>query len=201
MSWESALGSAIEVAIGLAGFSGIIAAVGRRGAGSWTAADEILLRILLFADRALPITGFGHFQLPDGGLLCGCSGCWIVARRGIRGVAVMQARKYLQEVLMALRRRAVGSLLPLGDLVEFGSDGPHILPRDFLRRLEFSAELLPSPMILVPNVSSQGTHLLLELLLHGLDLGVGTNFLCLLLNLLRAQSSGGPRPVMKITGQ
>ena len=32
MAWESALGSVIEVAIALVGFSGIVAAVGRRGA-------------------------------------------------------------------------------------------------------------------------------------------------------------------------
>jgi hypothetical protein len=41
MPWESALGSVIEVAIGLAGFSGIVAAVGRRGAGQWSAFDQV----------------------------------------------------------------------------------------------------------------------------------------------------------------
>jgi hypothetical protein len=65
MNWESGLGSAIEVAIGLAGFSGIIAAVGRRGAGSWTAADQILLRILLTASGAALVWAFLPFVVLD----------------------------------------------------------------------------------------------------------------------------------------
>jgi hypothetical protein len=63
MAWESALGSAIEVAIGIAGFSGIVAAVGRRGAGHWSAADQLRLRILLTASGAALIFAFLPFVL------------------------------------------------------------------------------------------------------------------------------------------
>lgn len=60
MAWESALGSAIEVAIAIAGFSGIVAAVGQRGAGHWNEADQLRLRILLTASGA----GMGFAFLP-----------------------------------------------------------------------------------------------------------------------------------------
>lgn len=59
--WESALGSAIEVAIALAGFSGIVAAVGRRGAGHWEAPEQLLLRILLTASGAALVFAFLPF--------------------------------------------------------------------------------------------------------------------------------------------
>jgi hypothetical protein len=65
MAWESALGSAIEVAIAIAGFSGIIAAVGRRGAGHWTDADQLRLRILLTASGAALVFAFMPFLLVD----------------------------------------------------------------------------------------------------------------------------------------
>lgn len=65
MTWDSALGSVIEVAIALAGFSGIVAAVGRRGAGQWSAADQLLLRILLLSSGALLVFAFLPFILID----------------------------------------------------------------------------------------------------------------------------------------
>jgi hypothetical protein len=65
MAWDSALGSFIEVAIALAGFSGIVAAVGRRGAGEWNPADQLLLRILLLSSGALLSFAFLPFILVD----------------------------------------------------------------------------------------------------------------------------------------
>jgi hypothetical protein len=65
MDPESALGSVIEVAIAIAGFSGIVAAVGRRGAGHWTAADQLRLRILLTASGAALVFAFLPFVLAD----------------------------------------------------------------------------------------------------------------------------------------
>ena len=63
VQWESALGSAIEVAIAIAGFSGIVAAVGRRAAGSWTDSDQLNLRILLTASGATIFFAFLPFLL------------------------------------------------------------------------------------------------------------------------------------------
>ena len=64
MSWQSALGSVIEVAIAMAGFSGIVAAVGRRGAGHWTV--DLRLRILLTASGScLCSSRFLPFVLVD----------------------------------------------------------------------------------------------------------------------------------------
>ena len=65
MAWESALGSLIEVAIALAGFSGIVAAVGRRGAGHWSPVDQLRLRILLTAAGAALAFAFLPFLLID----------------------------------------------------------------------------------------------------------------------------------------
>lgn len=65
MLWESALGSVIEVAIAIAGFSGIVAAVGHRGAGNWTAADQLRLRILLTASGVAIVFAFLPFVLMD----------------------------------------------------------------------------------------------------------------------------------------
>jgi hypothetical protein len=65
MTWESALGSAIEVAIAIAGFSGILAAVGCRGAGHWTEADQLRLRILLTSTGIALVFAFLPFLLID----------------------------------------------------------------------------------------------------------------------------------------
>ncbi len=65
MAWESALGSLIEVAIALVGFSGIVAAVGRRGAGHWSKIDQLRLRILLSAGGAALSFAFLPFTMID----------------------------------------------------------------------------------------------------------------------------------------
>ena len=65
MAWDSALGSVIEVAIGIAGFSGIVAAVGRRRAGRWNPVDQLLLRILLLSSGIAMLFSFLPFTLID----------------------------------------------------------------------------------------------------------------------------------------
>ena len=47
MDGESLLTSAIEVGIALAGFSGIVAVLGRRNQGSWSSAEKLRLQLLL----------------------------------------------------------------------------------------------------------------------------------------------------------
>jgi hypothetical protein len=68
MYWSDALSSAIEVAVAIAGFSGIVAAVGRRGAGEWTPADQLRLRMLLTASGVAGAFAFLPFILLDTGL-------------------------------------------------------------------------------------------------------------------------------------
>jgi len=65
MAWESALDSVIEVAIALVGFSGIVAAVGRRGAGHWSPVDQLRLRVLLTGAGAALAFAFLPFLLID----------------------------------------------------------------------------------------------------------------------------------------
>jgi len=65
MAWESALGSVIEAAIALVGFSGFVAAVGRRGAGHWSPVDQVRLQILLTAGGAALSFAFLPFTMVD----------------------------------------------------------------------------------------------------------------------------------------
>jgi hypothetical protein len=92
--WETALGSAIEVAIALAGFSGIVAAVGRRGAGHWEAPEQLLLRILLTASGAALVFAFLPFLLFES---FGSSLTWRVGS-GLQAsyFIVITARRYRQ---------------------------------------------------------------------------------------------------------
>ena len=63
--WETALSSAIQVAIAIAGFSGIVAALDRRAAGHWTESDQLALRMLLTASSTTLIFAFLPFVLID----------------------------------------------------------------------------------------------------------------------------------------
>jgi hypothetical protein len=63
--WESALASAIEVAIAISGFSGIVAAVGHRSTGDWTPEDQLRLRVLLTASGVAGAFAFAPFILLD----------------------------------------------------------------------------------------------------------------------------------------
>jgi hypothetical protein len=49
VSAESFLSSAVEVAVGIAGFAGIVAAIRHRDISSWAHGERILLRMLLLA--------------------------------------------------------------------------------------------------------------------------------------------------------
>ncbi len=68
MHWESALGAAIEVAIAIAGFSGIVAAVSRRNPGGWTTVDQLRLRILLTSSGVAGLFSFLPFVLFEASL-------------------------------------------------------------------------------------------------------------------------------------
>ena len=58
MEFESLFTSAIEVGIGIAGFSGIAAVLGRRSAGDWTRADRGRMSILLQTSFATVLLSF-----------------------------------------------------------------------------------------------------------------------------------------------
>ena len=63
MYWESALSSSIEVAIAIAGFSGIIAVFGRRDGESWNVSDKLTLQILLTASASSGLFSYLPFIL------------------------------------------------------------------------------------------------------------------------------------------
>lgn len=56
--WNDALSAAIEVAIAMVGFSGIVAAFSRRSPGAWTTADQLRMQILLTAGGFSGGSGF-----------------------------------------------------------------------------------------------------------------------------------------------
>jgi hypothetical protein len=111
MYWESALGSAIEVAIAIAGFSGIVAAVGRRAEGGWTASDQLNLWILLTASGAtiffafLPFILLGPFE-PAAAWRVG-SGLFALYLFGIHVYRLRQASKLGGEGEKRIRLRLV----------------------------------------------------------------------------------------------
>jgi hypothetical protein len=97
MAWESALGSVIEVAISIVGFSGIVAAVGRRGAGHWSPLDQLRLRILLTAGGAALAFAFLPFtmidELDETLVWRVCSGLWVVYMFGISLYRIREASR------------------------------------------------------------------------------------------------------------
>lgn len=68
MYWESVLSSAIEVGIGIAGFSGIIAAISRRSEAGWSAVERIRLNSLLGSSLSAVFFAFLPFILQAAGL-------------------------------------------------------------------------------------------------------------------------------------
>ena len=58
MEYESLFTSAIEVGIGIAGFSGIVAVLGHRSPGAWTSADRGRMGILLQTSFATVLLSF-----------------------------------------------------------------------------------------------------------------------------------------------
>ena len=81
MEFESLFTSAIEVGIGIAGFSGIVAVLGHRSAGAWTRADRGRMSILLQTSFATVLLSFLPLLLggtiADSGILWAiCSGTY-----------------------------------------------------------------------------------------------------------------------------
>jgi hypothetical protein len=66
--WEQALGGSIEVAIAIAGFSGIVAVFGQRRERVWRAADQLRLRVLLTASAVSLFFSILPFVALDSGL-------------------------------------------------------------------------------------------------------------------------------------
>jgi hypothetical protein len=94
MDATSALDSIIEVAIGLAGFSGIIAAVGQRNPGGWGAADQLRLEILLTASGAALVFAFLPFVLAgfmNDPLVWRCSSAVVALWTG--GISIFRLRQ------------------------------------------------------------------------------------------------------------
>jgi len=136
MNWSEALGNAIEVAIAMAGFSGIIVAVGRRGAGEMTSADQLRLRVLLTASGVAGAFAFAPFVLLDTGLEEGLVWRIGTAVQGVWFVAIMlyrrrQARQ-LGVIFTPSTRRLVAIYLPTIAVLSFnaavlGKAWPYVL--------------------------------------------------------------------------
>lgn len=99
MSTESFLSSTIEIAVGIGGFAGIIAAIRQRGVNRWPPDQRLMLRMLLTASAVAVLFSLAPWLLAEGGLSQPvvwrlCSGSLLVWQSGIT----------------VYRRRQVGSL-------------------------------------------------------------------------------------------
>ena len=105
MYWDGALSAAIEAAIAIAGFSGIVATIGRRNSAGRPPAD-IRLRVLLTASAAAGLFAFLPFVLFEAGL--GPALTWSVgsAAQAVWLVAIMAHR--LRQASRAGGIRALG---------------------------------------------------------------------------------------------
>jgi len=116
MNWSEALSSAIEVAIAMAGFSGIVVAVGRRGAGDFSSADQLRLRVLLTASGVAGAFAFAPFILLDTGLEEGLVWRLGTAAQAVWFVGIMLYRRrqalQLGTIFVASPRRLVAIYLP-----------------------------------------------------------------------------------------
>jgi hypothetical protein len=77
MLWESALTTTAEVGIGIAGFSGIFAAVARRNPANWGAREQVSLEVLLLASGSAIFASLLPFLLLESGI--GNSSCWAIS--------------------------------------------------------------------------------------------------------------------------
>ena len=135
MDWQSPLGSAIEVAIGLAGFSGIVAAVGRRGAGHWTAIDQVRLRVLLTASGMALVWAFLPFLLVDAVDLAAfwrigsaAIACWYIAmaiRRSRQSSGILARTSIRWPLSMVFHASVVAALF--ANALFFGSPSLYVL--------------------------------------------------------------------------
>jgi hypothetical protein len=78
VSTESFLSSTIEIAVGIGGFAGIIAAIRQRGVNRWPPDQRLMLRMLLTAS-AVPVV----WRLCSGSLLVWQSGITVYRRRQV----------------------------------------------------------------------------------------------------------------------
>jgi hypothetical protein len=76
MLWESALTVTAEVGIGIAGFSGLFAAVARRGPENWGGKEQVSLEILLLASGSAIFASLLPFLLLESGI--SSSACWAI---------------------------------------------------------------------------------------------------------------------------
>lgn len=68
MTADSFLSSATEVAIGIAGFAGIVAAIRHRDPSAWASEERLLLRMLLFASGMAILFSWTPAVLSEAGL-------------------------------------------------------------------------------------------------------------------------------------
>ena len=76
MLWESALTVTAEVGIGIAGFSGLFAAVARRSPENWGGKEQVSLEILLLASGSAIFASLLPFLLLESGI--NSSACWAI---------------------------------------------------------------------------------------------------------------------------
>jgi len=119
MPWESALTATAEVGIGIAGFSGLFAAIARRSPESWGPREQVTLEVLVLASGTAIFASLLPFLLLESGVR-GRS-CWAIGSAAYgawqAGVVAMRIRQSLRMGTWPLPPSALASLFIAGVVV------------------------------------------------------------------------------------
>lgn len=134
MSADSFFASAVEVAIAIAGFAGIVAAIRHRDISRWAHEEQILLRMLLTASGmsisfALLPAVLAEAHLPEptiwrigsASLLVWQIGIWVHRSRQLRAVGTARATP------MVLRAWVLVAVVLQALNIELGTSWPYLL--------------------------------------------------------------------------
>ncbi|MGH0029280.1 MAG: hypothetical protein ACQGVC_05790 [Myxococcota bacterium] len=150
MHWETALSTTAEVAIGIAGFSAVFAAVARRSPNAWHSTEALALSILLLASASAVFASLLPFLLLDAGLSASSMwsaasalyGVWLLGivslrvRQGERLRAATAARRASALVTMAM------AAFVLFNAASLRSSWPYVLAVYWQLFVAFSAFLM-----------------------------------------------------------
>ena len=136
MYWESVLSSAIEVGIGIVGFSGIIVAVSSRGQGEWSSIERVRLFSLLGSSFSAVFFAFLPYILLSAGMPIVLT--WRVGSAifllSLAVVAVIRFRQFKKASPQMSRQESttfllIGGLLALQivNVVVIGADWPYLV--------------------------------------------------------------------------
>ncbi len=128
MHWETALSTTAEVAVGIAGFSAVFAAVARRSPNAWHSTEALALSILLMASASAVFASLLPFLLLAAGF--SASSTWTAASAlygvWLLGIILLRIRQGEHLGAGTATRRATAVITAaMGTLVLFNAASLH----------------------------------------------------------------------------